>query len=416
MPNEYPTIKDFALVGNTVNPLVGSPLASAATISPVRGIHHVTGTAAISNITIPWDGFSGTLFLIADGAWSLDTAGNINAALTASAGNIIALTFDPVANKFFPSLLSASGGSSILPFVADNSGAGDGVITGRKTPSGGSAISNFLNVTGTVPAAASTTSRSAVLSFTTSGTSVQAHQGLYVEYKAGLVSTASAFSLVVSNTVAGQNSGSPISNGGNYGAYITCTGTGSVVYNTGVRSEVSGAGTGNTGVVGLAILATGSPASNVGIAGYALNGVTASVAVLAALKNVVLTPTVSTALLADNGAVAASAMAIFAENGTTRFTIDVGGNYKYDRTITAGGTTGAQTINKAVGTVNFAAAATTLVVTNNLVTTSSIIFCTVRTADATATIKSVVPAAGSFTITLGAAATAETSVGFLVTN
>ena len=85
-------------------------------------------------------------------------------------------------------------------------------------------------------------------------------------------------------------------------------------------------------------------------------------------------------------------------------------------TITPAGTTGAQTINKSTGTVNFAAAATTLVVTNSLVTVNSIIFATVRKGDATATLKNVVPAAGSFTITLTAAATAETSVGFLVVN
>lgn len=87
-----------------------------------------------------------------------------------------------------------------------------------------------------------------------------------------------------------------------------------------------------------------------------------------------------------------------------------------DQTVTAGGTTGAQTINKAAGTVNFAAAATSLIVTNSQVTTSSTIFCTVRTADSTALLKNVVPASGSFTINLNAAATAETSVGFLVVN
>jgi len=86
------------------------------------------------------------------------------------------------------------------------------------------------------------------------------------------------------------------------------------------------------------------------------------------------------------------------------------------RTITAAGTTGAQTINKMAGTVNFAAGASTLVVTNSRVSTTSIIFATIRTDDATATIKNVVAASGSFTITLTAAATAETSVGFFVTN
>jgi hypothetical protein len=88
----------------------------------------------------------------------------------------------------------------------------------------------------------------------------------------------------------------------------------------------------------------------------------------------------------------------------------------FNSTVTGGGTTGNQTINKASGTVNFAAAASTLTVTNSLVTTSSIVFAVVRTNDSTATIKNVVPGSGSFVITLSAAATAETSVGFFVIN
>lgn len=82
-------------------------------------------------------------------------------------------------------------------------------------------------------------------------------------------------------------------------------------------------------------------------------------------------------------------------------------------TNTPAGTTGNQTINKASGTVNIAAAGTTVTVTNSLVTTASLIFCQLRTNDTTATgIKSVVPGAGSFVITLTAAATAEVSIGF----
>lgn len=87
-----------------------------------------------------------------------------------------------------------------------------------------------------------------------------------------------------------------------------------------------------------------------------------------------------------------------------------------DRTITAGGTTGNQTINKIAGTVNIAAAGTTVTVTNSLVDANSIIFCVIRTNDNTATLKNVVPGAGSFVITLTAAATAEVSIGFMVTN
>jgi hypothetical protein len=100
-------------------------------------------------------------------------------------------------------------------------------------------------------------------------------------------------------------------------------------------------------------------------------------------------------------------------NGTTQ----LNANIQVEGTVTPALTVGAQEINKMCGTVNFAAAASTLVVTNSRVTTSSLVICTIRTVDATATaVTSVVPAAGSFTITLNAGATAETSVGFLVIN
>lgn len=102
----------------------------------------------------------------------------------------------------------------------------------------------------------------------------------------------------------------------------------------------------------------------------------------------------------------------FDVNGTAR----VQGALNFNPTNTAAGTTGNQTINKASGTVNIAAAGTTVTVTNNLVTASSIVFAVIRTNDATATIKNVVPASGSFTINLNAATTAETSIGFFVIN
>lgn len=85
-------------------------------------------------------------------------------------------------------------------------------------------------------------------------------------------------------------------------------------------------------------------------------------------------------------------------------------------TMTAPGTTGAQTINKTSGAVNFAAAASSLVVTNSLVTTNSIVIPVIQTDDATATSVKAIPAAGSFTLKLNAAATAETRVAFLVLN
>lgn len=80
------------------------------------------------------------------------------------------------------------------------------------------------------------------------------------------------------------------------------------------------------------------------------------------------------------------------------------------------GTVGAVTINKAAGRVNIAAAGTSVVVTNSVVTAASHVMAVISTNDTTAVLKNVVPAAGSFTITLSAAATAQTSIDFFVIN
>ena len=79
-------------------------------------------------------------------------------------------------------------------------------------------------------------------------------------------------------------------------------------------------------------------------------------------------------------------------------------------------TIGAVTINKMAGRCNVALGATSVVVTNSLVTAASKVFAVCAQNDATAYVKNVVPGAGSFTITIGAAATADTAVDFFVVN
>ncbi len=106
----------------------------------------------------------------------------------------------------------------------------------------------------------------------------------------------------------------------------------------------------------------------------------------------------------------------FQKIGVSSFAVSALGKISLLNTITAGGTTGNQTIDKPSGTVNIAAAGTTVTVTNSTCTTSSIVHAVIRTNDATAYIKNVVPGSGSFVINLGAAATAEISVGFIVFN
>jgi hypothetical protein len=80
-------------------------------------------------------------------------------------------------------------------------------------------------------------------------------------------------------------------------------------------------------------------------------------------------------------------------------------------------TSGNQAINKPAGKFVIAAGASTLTLSNSLVSANSLVFCTLNTADATATfIKSVVISAGQFIITLNANATGNVTVSFLVIN
>ena len=83
----------------------------------------------------------------------------------------------------------------------------------------------------------------------------------------------------------------------------------------------------------------------------------------------------------------------------------------------ASGTPGAATINFPAGTVAIAIGAASVTVTNSLVTASSRVFAVLQFVDATlTTIRTVVPANGSFVITGNANATAATKVAFFVTN
>lgn len=91
-----------------------------------------------------------------------------------------------------------------------------------------------------------------------------------------------------------------------------------------------------------------------------------------------------------------------------------GANYTTnDISVANGGTaTNTPTINLASGRFTALAAATTLTITNSQVAATTKVFANLSTADATGWIKNVVPSAGTITITLGAALTANANVDF----
>lgn len=77
---------------------LGPNLASTATIAPTAPLHHVTGTTSITNITLPFTGFVGTLTFIADGAWTMTSGGtagtDISTVFTAVSGQALDMVYD----------------------------------------------------------------------------------------------------------------------------------------------------------------------------------------------------------------------------------------------------------------------------------------------------------------------------------
>jgi hypothetical protein len=86
---------------------IGGSVASASTITPTGPIFHVTGTAAIATINLPYVGFTGSLDVTADAAWTTTLAGNIATAISAYVGQNIRFTYDGTKWQVSPAVPAA---------------------------------------------------------------------------------------------------------------------------------------------------------------------------------------------------------------------------------------------------------------------------------------------------------------------
>jgi hypothetical protein len=73
---------------------VGSVVASASSINPLSPLFHVSGTATINTIVVPYTGFAGCIKIIPDGVWSTNITGNIALASTAVVNKKIEFCYD----------------------------------------------------------------------------------------------------------------------------------------------------------------------------------------------------------------------------------------------------------------------------------------------------------------------------------
>jgi len=116
--------------------------------------YHITGTTAIQTIVIDQPGrdtyFGGSISLIADGAWSLISGGNIVPCNTGAfaAGSVVTLTHDPRTSTWYQAC-----GVNILPAA----NGGTGVNSTATFPSSGTvAITSQLALKGTLTTTAAT--------------------------------------------------------------------------------------------------------------------------------------------------------------------------------------------------------------------------------------------------------------------
>jgi hypothetical protein len=96
-----------SLTTSTFTALSGgtNTIASATSITPVKSINFISGTAAIETIVTqpPITGANGTIILIPTGAFTWTTAGNIAIAGTAVVGKALHMTFSGSTSKWYPS-------------------------------------------------------------------------------------------------------------------------------------------------------------------------------------------------------------------------------------------------------------------------------------------------------------------------
>ena len=139
--------------------IVGSDIASAATIAPDSPVHKVTGTTTTTTITVPAScaatGKGCSITFIPAAAWPLNTGGNIAKAVTATANVPLVLTYSHALTSWYP-LTDTGGGSQtpttqvVLPGTCRSDGTCDS-LWGSTTTSGTN-VEGLNNTTQNIPA------------------------------------------------------------------------------------------------------------------------------------------------------------------------------------------------------------------------------------------------------------------------
>ena len=88
-------------LNNLVNP--NTQASAAGLFVPTHVATVISGTAAFTGITIPYEGFQGPIYIMPTGAFTWTTATNIAVAGTAVVGRLLTFFYNPITAKWYPS-------------------------------------------------------------------------------------------------------------------------------------------------------------------------------------------------------------------------------------------------------------------------------------------------------------------------
>lgn len=224
-------------------------------------------------------------------------------------------------------LLGAGGGAGATFYGGVNIGttttAGTATTSFSPTMSGSSAVSNFLNITGTMPSSTSAIARAIHLSITSQGSSSNSQYLMNMSLGAGYTGSSTTAGINLANLAAGT--GSAFWTNGSYNVGIYSSGSGSTAgHNVGFAGNASASSALNVGVYGRATSSTNTPNLNIGSVALA-TGATYNIGAFFGLFSAAPTIAQSAVVMADNGSTG-SDIFVARVNGTKTTTIDGTGN------------------------------------------------------------------------------------------
>lgn len=306
--------------GTTTANAAGSWLATNGTASGT-----LTAGASTNGVTL----FNGNIYFpISAGptysAWILGNTGSSSASFQFGSGGNISWNSAVSMNSGSIDATLSRNAAGILQFGTTANNAAGAWLAAKGTLTGGTLAdqTQVFAITATQPASPTASQSAITATITGAGSANQLNEALVVTYASGYTGSNYALAIHAINNSASVGTGAMNAGTGNYGVF-GASGTITVGHNIGVAGVASAAVV-NIGTVGHALVNKNS-GTNIGVLGNGLNGGTSPVQIGGFFSlNQTTVPTVSAALIADNGA-QTDAIFLARDNGTTVFTIADGG-------------------------------------------------------------------------------------------